>query len=120
MRYMFLVYRRESELAEASAADREQLRAAHWAVIDESRQKGVLIEAQPLHPTATATTIRVENGNPRILDGPFAETKEQLAGYYILDCADLDEAIAWGQKIPAESRGGGCIEIRPIAGLPSR
>jgi hypothetical protein len=56
-----------------------------------------------------------------VLDGPFAETKEQLAGYYILDCKDLDEAIGWAAKIPTACKGGeGCVEIRPIMGLPSR
>ena len=121
MRYMFLIYSREAKMAEASAADREKLIAAHWAVMDETKKKGIFVGAEPLHPTATATTIRTENGKPLILDGPFAETKEQLAGYYILDCADLDEAIAWAEKIPTACKGGdGCIEIRPIMGLPPR
>jgi hypothetical protein len=63
----------------------------------------------------------MEGGKPLVLDGPFAETKEQLAGYYILDCKDLDEAIGWAAKIPTACRGGeGCVEIRPIMGLPSR
>jgi len=70
---------------------------------------------------ATATTVRIEGGRPLVLDGPFAETKEQLAGYYILDCKDLDEAIAWAAKIPTACKGGaGCIEIRPMMALPPR
>jgi hypothetical protein len=69
----------------------------------------------PLEPTATATTVRVQNGKVLITDGPFAETKEQLAGYYILDCQDLDEALAWAAQIPTGCRGGaGCVEVRPI------
>ena len=89
--------------------------------MDESKRKGVFVAASPLQPTATATTIRKENGRPLVLDGPFAETKEQLAGYYILDCANLDEAIAWAAKVPTACRGGeGCIEIRPIADIPPR
>jgi hypothetical protein len=121
MRYMLLVYSREGELAEASAKDRDQLKAGHWAVMDETRKKGVFIAGEPLQPTATATTVRRDNGRPFVLDGPFAETKEQLAGYYILDCANLDEAISWAAKIPTGCRGGeGCIEIRPIAGIPPR
>ena len=76
--------------------------------------------AEPLQPTATATTIRKENGKALILDGPFAETKEQLAGYYILDCTNLDEAIAWAAKIPTACKGAeGCIEVRPIADIPA-
>jgi hypothetical protein len=121
MHYMFLIYSRERDFAEASAADREQIKAGHWAVMDESRKKGVFVAGQPLQSTATATTIRKENGTPLVLDGPFAETKEQLAGYYILDCRNLDEAIAWAAKIPTACRGSeGCIEIRPIADIPPR
>src|ERR1700739_55332 len=115
MRYMFLVYSRERDFAEASPQDREKVKAGHWAVMDESQRKGVFIAGEPLQPTATATTIRKENGRPLVLDGPFAETKEQLAGYYILDCKNLDEAIAWASKIPTGCGGKyGCIEIRPM------
>jgi len=120
MRYMFLIYGREHP-AEGSAEELEQLTAAHWAVMDETRRRGNFHGAEPLKPTATATTVRMEGGKPLILDGPFAETKEQLAGYYILDCDNLDEAISWAAKIPTACRGGqGCIEIRPIADLPPR
>jgi hypothetical protein len=121
MRYMFLIYSRETEMAGLSAAAMDELRAAHRAVMDETRAKGVFHGAEPLHPTATATTVRMNGGKPLVLDGPFAETKEQLAGYYILDCTDLDEAIAWAARIPTACKGGeGCIEIRPIMGLPPR
>ncbi|MGA7865207.1 MAG: YciI family protein, partial [Stellaceae bacterium] len=84
MRYMFLVYSRERGFAEASPQDRERVKPGHWAVMDESREKGVFIAGEPLQPTATATTVRKEDGGPLVLDSPFAETKEQLAGYYIL------------------------------------
>ena len=121
MRYMFLIYSREIEMGGMSPADMEELRAAHRAVMDETRAKGVFQGAEPLYPTTTATTVRMNGGKPLVLDGPFAETKEQLAGYYILDCKDLDEAIGWAAKIPTACKGGeGCIEIRPIMGLPSR
>lgn len=121
MRYMFLIYGCETDFAEVSAEDRERVTAGHWAVMDETRQRGVFQAGEPLQPTATATTIRKENGNPLVLDGPFAQTREQLAGYYILECKDLDEAIAWAAKIPTggkPSEGG--VEIRPIAEIPSR
>src|SRR5437016_11975897 len=118
---MFLIYSRESDMAEMSAAEVEQMKAAHWAVMDETRAKGIFQGAEPLHPTATATTVRTEGGKPLVLDGPFAETKEQLAGYYILDCEDLDEAVAWAAKIPTACKGSeGCVEIRPIADIPPR
>jgi hypothetical protein len=121
MRYMFLIYSREAARADGSPQDMERLKAAHWAVIDETRRRGIFDAAEPLQPTTTATTIRIDGGKSLITDGPFAETKEQLAGYYILDCDDLDEAIGWAAKIPTGCKGGeGCVEIRPIAGLPPR
>src|SRR5712671_473868 len=121
MRYMFLIYSRERDFAEASAEDREKVKAGHWAVMDESRRKGVFLAGDPLQPTVSATTIRHENSKPLVLDGPFAETKEQLAGYYILDCKNLDEAIGWAAKIPTACRGGaGCVELRPMMVLPAR
>ena len=121
MRYMFLIYSRETDMAGMSPADMDALRAAHRAVMDETGAKGIFHGAEPLHPTATATTVRMQGGKPLVIDGPFAETKEQLAGYYILDCKDLDEAIGWAAKIPTACKGGqGGVEIRPIMGLPPR
>jgi len=87
-----LVYSREKAFPEASPQDLQRVRAGHWAVIDETRRRGIFLAGEPLQPTATATTIRKEDGKPLVLDGPFAETTEQLAGYYILDCNNLDEA----------------------------
>jgi hypothetical protein len=73
----------------------------------------VFVAADPLAPTATATTVRVVDGRALVTDGPFAETKEQLAGYYILECRDLDEAIDWAQRLPTECGGGiGSVVIR--------
>lgn len=119
MRYMFLIYSRETDMAEAPAEDTRKIRAGHWAVINETKEKGVFLAGEPLRPTATATTIRREGGEPLVLDGPFAETKEQLAGYYILDCKNLDDAISWAAKIPTSCKGGkGCVEIRPIGEIP--
>ena len=112
MRYMFLVYSRERDFAEASLQERETVKAGHWAVMDESRRKGVFIAGEPLQPTATATTIRKEDGRPLVLDGPFAETKEQIAGYDILECADLDEAIEVASKHPVARFG--TLEVRPF------
>ena len=121
MRYMFLVYSREMDFAEASSQDLERIKAGHWAVMDETRRRSIFVAADPLQPTATATTIRKADGKPLILDGPFAETKEQLAGYYILDCDNLDEAIEWAAQIPTGCKGGeGCVEIRPLAEIPPR
>jgi hypothetical protein len=121
MRYMFLIYGAEAAVAAATPAEMARLRTAHWAVMDDARERGILQAAEPLQPTATATTVRIADGKPLILDGPFAETKEQLAGYYILECRDLDEAIAWAARIPTSCKGGaGGVEVRPIAALPPR
>ena len=116
MRYIMLIYTKETD---ASREEMQQVASAHWAVMDESSRRGIFRGADPLEPTSTATTIRVENGRILVTDGPFAETKEQLAGYYILDCKDLDEAIEWAAKIPTACGGGtGCIEVRPIQEIP--
>jgi hypothetical protein len=122
MRYMFLIYGREGATDTRTDEQRQQAIAAHWSVMDRAREAGVFRGAEPLYPTTTATTIRqVPGGKPVVTDGPFAETKEQLAGYYIMDCKDLDEAIGWALQLPLGCRGGeGSIEIRPIAELPPR
>ena len=116
MRYMMLIYTAQGEL---TAEDRARLMEGHSKVMSDARQKGILQGAEPLAPVATATTVRVHEGRRLVTDGPFAETKEHLAGYYILDCQNLDEAIEWAARIPTRCRGGdGCIEIRPLPGLP--
>lgn len=120
MRYMMLIYTQERESG-LSPEEAQELMTAHRSVMDETARKGILLGAEPLGPTANATTVRMREGKALITDGPFAETKEQLAGYYILECENLDEAIEWAAKIPTACKGGaGCIEIRPMPGLPSR
>jgi len=120
MRYMLLVYSNESSMEAASPEERQKIRAGHAAVIGETGQRSILRGAEPLEPTRTATTVRVQQGKVLITDGPFAETKEQLAGYYILDCKDLDEALEWAARVPTACGGGsGCIEVRPIRSMTS-
>jgi hypothetical protein len=119
MRYMLLIYTKEEAFANSSPEEREKVAGGHWAVMEEAMAKGVFRGAEPLDPTSTATTIRVQDGKVLVTDGPFAETKEQLAGYYILDCQDLDEVIRYAEKIPTKCQGGtGCVEIRPMRELP--
>ena len=114
MRYMMLVYSAEGPDG-MDAAEAERIRAGHALVIEEAKQKGVLEGCEPLAPTATATTVRKQDGKVLVTDGPFAETKEQLAGYYIINCENLDEAIEWAAKIPTQCQGRpGSIEIRPM------
>ncbi len=113
MRYMMLIFSQEDE--SATPDEMREVAAAHWAVMDEASRRGVFRAADPLAPAATATSVRVQDGKILLTDGPFAETKEQLAGYYILDCQDLDEALEWAAKIPTACRGAaGSIEVRPI------
>jgi hypothetical protein len=115
MRYMLLIYSKETEMTQISQEESDRITTAHWAVMEETSKQGIFRGAEPLRPTTTATTVRIQGNKPLITDGPFAETKEQLAGYYILDCKDLDEAISWASKIPTACQGGeGCVEIRPI------
>ena len=120
MKYMFLIYSQErSEGPDPNQI--ESIKNRHWAVMEEAKAKGILLAVEGLKPTATATTIRMHEGKAITLDGPFAETKEQLAGYYILECKDLDEAIGWAGRIPSGCKGmEGCIEIRPVDELPRR
>ena len=118
MRYMMLIYSREDEAA--TPEDMGAVAAGHKAVMDQARDRGIFCAADPLQPSMTATTVRVQEGQSAVTDGPFAETKEQLAGYYILECQDLDEALAWAARIPTACAGGaGCVEVRPIREFPS-
>jgi hypothetical protein len=117
MRYMMLIYSQEDE--SVTHDDVSAVAAAHRAVMEEARQRGVFCAAEPLQASVTATTLRVHGGATMVTDGPFAETKEQLAGYYILDCEDLDEALAWAARIPTACAGRiGCVEVRPIREFP--
>ena len=118
MRYILLIYNKESDRGSVSPEESQKSIEGHVAIIDETVKRGVLVGVNPLASTASATTVRVENGKVLTTDGPFAETREQLAGYYVLDCQDLDEAIAWAARIPHCQSHRGCVEIRPIVELP--
>lgn len=120
MQFLLLIYNSESQwksMSEAEGAKMlEEFGAFTKSIIDSGNYKG----GNRLHDVARATTVRVQNGKKVVTDGPFAETKEQLAGYYILECADLDEALEWAAKIPSACGGAtGCIEVRPIRQIPS-
>jgi|SRR5215813_6149214 hypothetical protein len=118
MRYMFLIYSQERP-GGLTPEDIEPLKAAHRAVMEDASTKGVLLGYAGLKPTAMASSVRIKDGHPVTLDGPFAETKEQLAGYYIIECKDLDEALGWAARIPSSCKGAsGCIEVRPVADIP--
>jgi hypothetical protein len=120
MRYMFLIYSQERP-EPLTQQEAETIMSGHWAVMQDAQQKGILLGVDKLKPTSTATTVRVTGGSALTTDGPFAETKEQLAGYYMLECKDLDDAIEWAKRIPTGCIGAeGGIEIRPIHELSRR
>ena len=108
MKYLCLVYLAEEKLH--AVPDRECK-----ACGDGFRQSGVLVAAEALQPVETATTVRVRNGKVRITDGPFAETKEQLAGFYLIEARDLNDALQAASKIPPAREG--TVEVRPIREL---
>ena len=112
MKYMCLIYGDEAKHPEASTPEMGKLMEAYMAFTKDIREKNVMVAGDPLEPVATATTVRVRGGKTETTDGPFAETKEQLGGYYILECKDLDEAIAYVARIPTAALGS--IEVRPI------
>jgi hypothetical protein len=113
MNYMVLIYGSEAAGMAMSEAEQATQMQEYYAFTNLVREKGVLVSGEALHPTSSATTIRVRDGKILTTDGPFAETKEQLGGYYIFNCKDLDEAIEYASKIPGGRDGS--LEIRPIA-----
>ena len=112
MQYALLIYTDEHVDAQMSEAEQATLYEGYNAFGKEAEQRGVIRGGDALMPTSTATTVRVRNGKMLTTDGPFAETKEQLGGFYILDCKDLDEAIEFAAKIPGAAYGS--LEIRPV------
>jgi hypothetical protein len=112
MRYMLLIYGNEQAGMQMTEAEQNQVMADYWAYTDEVKAAGVNESSEALMPTTTATTVRVRDGKVLTTDGPFAETKEQLGGFYLLNCKDLDEAIRWAAKIPGARKG--CVEVRPV------
>jgi hypothetical protein len=118
MQYLLLIYQAEQPMG--AAVDDELMAselAAYAAFTRETRERNLYVAGEALEPTATATSVRVQDGRTVVTDGPFAETKEALGGFYLLECRDLDEAIEMAAKIPAAKRG--TIEVRPIWSLPA-
>ena len=112
MQYMLLIYHDETAQAAMGEEALDEQMKGYNAFTEEVRERQVMVAGDALHPTSAATTVRVRDGRVLTTDGPFAETKEQLGGFYILDCENLDEAIELAAKIPDAK--GGSIEIRPI------
>ena len=112
MQYMLLIYGNEAGMLAASKEAATQMTAAYMAYTEAMKKAGVLVGANRLRPTGSATSVRVADGKTNVLDGPYAETKEQLGGYYMIDVPDLDAALAWAARCPGA--GYGTIEVRPI------
>ena len=112
MQYLLLIYGEESMFEKMTPEQQQQGAAAYMAYTEALKAAGVLTGSNRLRPTATATTVRPVNGKTQVLDGPFADTKEQLGGYYLMDVPDLDAALSWAAKCPAASHGS--VEVRAI------
>jgi hypothetical protein len=113
MKYVLLIYGDERVWSALTGDEMDKIYAAHRAYGEAMTKAGVMRGGSELKPVATATSVRFSRGRSRTVDGPFAETKEQLAGYYVIEVADLDQAIGWAQKMPGMIDG--TVEIRPLA-----
>ena len=116
MQYLILIYGDESRFAHMGEQAMQQMYAAFMQYNKDLAAAGVLRGGAELKPTSTATTVRVRDGKTTLTDGPFAETKEALGGYYVIDVPTLDDATRWAARCPAA--GGGSIEVRPLGVTP--
>ena len=112
MRFLLLIYDDESGSEDATPEQFAAMLAESEAYDRAVQEAGVFVSGEGLMPTATARSVRTRDGAPLHTDGPFAETREQLGGYYLLDCKDLDDAISWAAKIPGAQNGS--VEVRPV------
>ena len=112
MQYLLMIYRSEAELGKMDPADRQKMSAEYGAFTQSIIQSGHFKAGDALQPATTATTVRVRDGKIVTTDGPFAETREQLGGYYLIDAKDLDTALAIAARIPGAKTGS--IEVRPV------
>ena len=113
MKYTLFLYNDEAQMAKAPAPALQQVKAAFEAYTQSLKDAGIFITTDWLRPSSTATTLSVRDGNRRIQDGPYAASKEQLGGYYVIEVPSLDEALKWAERCPAAQRG--LIEVRPSA-----
>jgi hypothetical protein len=116
MQYMLLIYGGETGLSSMTEAEGKTMMGAFRAYTEALDAAGATVSANRLQPVANATTVRAPGGVVHIHDGPFAETKEQLGGYYLIEAPDLDTALGWAKKCPAV--GYGSVEVRPVFAMP--
>lgn len=112
MQYMLMFYQPESEFLERDEITSKAYRASWMDYVGAIRQSGVALNGHGLHPPMTGTTLRIRGDKRQVQDGPFADTKEQLGGYFVIDVADLDAALEWAARAPCASTGG--VEVRPV------
>ena len=112
MRYLCLIYDDEKKIEGMSKTESDKFMGEYFAFTDDIRKSGHMVQGEALQPVQTATTVRVRNGKLSTTDGPFAETKEQLGGFYLIEARDLNEAIQAAARIPSARLGS--IEVRPI------
>jgi hypothetical protein len=112
MQYMLLIHSSEARMQAATQDDVGRMTAAYAAYTEAMSKAGILLSGNRLRPANSATMVRVVDGKTQVLDGPYAETKEQLGGYYLIEVADLDAALSWASRCPGASNGA--IEVRPI------
>jgi hypothetical protein len=115
MKYLLMIYGNESIAQKCSEAEGRKIYGEYMKFTQEIKDSDKYLGGNPLQPTSTATTVRVRDGKPLVTDGPFAETKEQLGGYYLIEASDLDDAIKVAAKIPGARDGS--IEVRPIMSM---
>ena len=112
MQYLLMIHFDETAMQAARAEDASAIMAAYGAYTQAMRDAGILRGGERLHPSSSATVVRMKNGKPSVLNGPYAEIKEQLGGYYVIEVADIDAAIQWAARCPGAQVGA--IEVRPI------
>jgi hypothetical protein len=112
MQYLLMVYVNEAGFQKLSKAEQDAGVAAYTAYFQALKNSGTIVGLNRLQPSSTATTLRITDGKTQVLDGPYADSKEQLGGYFLLDVPDLDAALSWAARCPGASHGA--IEIRPI------
>lgn len=115
MKYMLLIYGSEAGMQSATKESMNQMFAAYGAYTQAMKKAGAFVGGDPLQPSTAATTVRVADGKTKVLNGPYAETKEQLGGYYLIDVPDLDAALSWAAKCPGASYG--TMEVRPLMAM---
>ena len=117
MQYMLMFYQPESEFLQRDEIASQAYRASWMDYVSAIRKSGVALNGHGLHPPMTGTTLRIRGDKRQVQDGPFADTKEQLGGYFVIDVADLDAALEWAARAPCASTGG--VEVRPVFVTPT-